>query len=223
MKRKVFLDKIERACEFKYALEFAHQALKAENTKEDKLLILDFMIDVIKEDLKYDFLTDIFYREEYFEKGVRIPPPFPYSYYDESGRRISIFEKKIGTKKVDLAKECVLVFPWHRERMRESIKNIGSNEFIYDKYNHYAYCFSPVGICFVYNGMHSTAAGIGFKKGYIEAPEYDVTGLFEHVNTDGLYWYNSNNNSKLIDELLDFRIGIIFELSKLKYQIERKY
>lgn len=49
MKRKVFLDKIERACEFRYAFEFAHQALKAENTKEDKLLILDFMIDVIKE------------------------------------------------------------------------------------------------------------------------------------------------------------------------------
>ncbi|ADL07212.1 conserved hypothetical protein [Thermosediminibacter oceani DSM 16646] len=189
--------------------------------KEDKILILDFMLDVIKEDLKYDFLTNIFYREEYFDRGIRIPPPFPYSYYDETEKKISIFERKIGIKNVDLAKECVLVFPWHRGRMRESIKNIGSNEFRYDKYNHKAFYFSPVNICFIYNGKHSITAGVGFKKGCIEAPEYDVTGLFKHVYTDGVYWYNSHNNQKFEDELLDFRIGIIYELSKLKYQIEK--
>ncbi len=220
VKRKVILDKIERAYGFKHALEFTHQALEAEKTKEDKILILDFMLDVIKRDLKYDFLTDIFYREEYFDRGRKIRLPFPYSYYDETEQKISIFERKIGTKKVDLSEECVLVFPWHRKRIRENIKNIGSKEFIYDKYNHFAYYFSPVGICFVYNGMHSTTAGIGFKKGFIEASEYDMTGPLGHVYTDGLYWYNSHNNLKLKDGLLDFRIGIIFELLKLKYQIE---
>ncbi|ABY93721.1 MULTISPECIES: DUF6710 family protein [Thermoanaerobacter] len=211
---------MDQAYEFKYALEFTHQVLKNEKTKEDKILILDFMLDVIREDLKYDFLTAIFYREEYFEKGVRIPLPFPYSYYDETGTKRSIYENVVGIKKVYLAEECILVFPWHRGRIRESIKNIGKNEFQYDEFNHKAFYFSPVNICFVYNGMHSTAAGIGFKKGYIKANNYDVTKLFPHVHTDGLYWYNSHNNQKL-EELFDFRIGVIYEISKIKHYIEK--
>ncbi|WP_332249267.1 DUF6710 family protein [Thermoanaerobacter mathranii] len=51
----------------------------------------------------------------------------------------------------------------------------------------------------------------------MEATEYDVSKLFDHVYTDGLYWYNTHNNQKLEDDLLDFRIGIIYEISKIKH------
>ncbi|KKC28809.1 hypothetical protein [Caldanaerobacter subterraneus] len=49
---------MDQAYEFKYVLEFAHQVLKNEKTKEDKILILDFMLDVIREDLKSQKLED---------------------------------------------------------------------------------------------------------------------------------------------------------------------
>jgi len=220
-KKKLYRDFVNPVHEFRYAMEFVKETLEEKKTKEDQILILDFILSVIREDLKYDTLTNIFYREKWFDEGLRISLPFPYHYYDEKGNMLSIYEDKAKVKKVDLAKECVLVFPWHRGRMRDNIKNIGRNEFQYDKFNHKAYYFSPVNICFVYNGMHSITAGIGFKKGYIEAAEYDVTKLFEHVYTDGLYWYNRHNNQKLEDELFDFRIGVIYEISKIKYNIER--
>jgi hypothetical protein len=221
VENKSFLAKMDPAYEFKYALEFAQQIYEEEKTKEDQILILDYILSVVREDLKYDILTDIFYREEWFDRELRIQLPFPYYYYNKEGIRLSIYEADAEVKEVDLAKECVLVFPWHREKMRESIKNIGRNEFVYQKTNHKAYYFSPINICFVYNGMHSIAAGVGFKRGYIEADEYDVSKLYDHVYTDGLCWYNSHNNQKL-DDLLDFRIGIIYEISRMKYQIEKE-
>lgn len=91
------------------------------------------MLSVIREDLKYDILTNILYREKWFDKDLRIPLPFPYYYYNEEGIRFSIYEADAETRAIDLANECVLVFPWHREKMRESIKNIGENEFVYQK------------------------------------------------------------------------------------------
>lgn len=201
--------------EFGYAMEFAQQALTEESKKEDKIVILDFMLDVIREDLKNDLLSTILYSKENFEKTIKFP--FPFCFYDEFGDKHELFlpeEKLVG---VDLAKDCVLVLPWNRKRMRDSIKNIFANKFEFDELNHKVYYFSHVNICYVYNGNHSIASGVVYKKGYITAEECDVSRLFDHVYTDGLYWYNSHNN-QVLDNLFDFRIGIIYEITKLKYR-----
>lgn len=206
--------------EFRYAMEFARQAMKEESKKEHKIIILDFMLDVIKEDLKNDLLSTIFYSKENFEKRIKLP--FPFCFYDEFAREHELFpleEKRLI--RVDLAKNCVLVLPWNRKRMRDSIKNIFASKFEFDESNHKAYYFSHVNICYVYNGNHSIASGVVYKKGYITAEECDVSRLFDHVYTDGLYWYNSHNK-QVLDNLFDFRIGIIYEISKLKYEIEGK-
>jgi hypothetical protein len=200
-------------------VEFAQQVLEKESKKEDKIIILDFMLDVIREDLKTDLLTTIFYNKENFGKEIKIP--FPLYYYDKFGNKFHLFQEKKKIVTVNLAEDCVLILPWHRVRMRDSIKNIIKNGFTFDESNHRAYYFSYVDICYAYNGNHSIASGLGYKKGYIKAREYDVSRLFDHIYTDGLYWYNSHNNNKLCD-LFDFRIGIIYEISKLKYKIESK-
>lgn len=201
-------------------MEFARQVMEEETQKEDQIIILDFMLEVIKEDLKNDLLSTIFYSKENFEKSMKLP--FPFCFYDEFAHEHKLFppgEKRLI--RVDLARDCVLVLPWNRRRMRDNIKNIFMRKFEFDESNHKAYYFSPVNICYVYNGNHSIASGVVYKKGYITAEECDVSRLFDHVYTDGLYWYNSHNN-QVLDNLFDFRIGIIYEISKLKYEIEGK-
>jgi len=202
--------------EFNYAMEFAQETLEEESKKENKILILNYMLDVIREDLKSDLLSQIFYCEKYSSKKINFP--FPYNFYNKEGEELNFSpeEEKI---KVDLAENCVLVLPWHRKRMRDNIKNIYRNEFMFDKQNHLAYFFTHIDICYVYNGNHSIASGIVFKRGCIEAKKYDVSKLFKHVYTDGSSWYNSHNDKK-IAKLFDFRIGIIYEISKLKYELE---
>ena len=220
LKIKKAVDEISPAYEFTNAIKFAQLALERESKKEDKIIILDFMLDVIREDLKTDLLTTIFYSKENFEKKIGIL--FPVSYYDEHGNKICLFAGKEKMVTVDLTKDCVLVLPWRRTSMKNTILNIFKNKFEFDKYNHKAHYFSHVDICYVHNGKHSIASGIVHKKGHIEASEWDVSRLFKHVYTDGRSWYNSHNNDKL-DDLFDFRVGIIFELAKMKYKVEKDF
>lgn len=209
--------KASPTCEFNFAMEFARDMLELESKKEDQIIILDFMLDVVREDLKTDLLSTIFYSKEHFEKWLL--PPFPCNYYNESGNELEFCPDDKKIRRVDLSKDCVLVLPWHRNRMISSIKKVFLNGFKFHKENHLAYYFSHVGFCYAYNGNHSIASGIVHKKGYIKAKVCDVSKLFKHVYTDGKAWYNSHDKSKLTD-VFDFRVGIIYELAKLKYRIE---
>lgn len=203
--------------EFNFAMEFARNVLELESKKEDRIIILDFMLDVVREDLKTDLLSTIFYSKEHFEKWIL--PPFPCNYYDELGNKYEFCPDDEKIKRVDLSKDCVLVLPWHRERMINSVKRIFLNGFKFHKENHLAYYFPYVDFCYAYNGNHSIASGIVYKNGYVEAKVCDVSKLFKHVYTDGKTWYNSHDKSKLTS-VFDFRVGIIYELAKLKYRIE---
>lgn len=80
--------------------------------------------------------------------------------------------------------------------------------------NQDVYYFSHIELCYVDSGFHYVAVAVGRKEGVLEAKRYyDVSQLFDHVRTDGEYWYSVYNREKL-GELLDFRIGILFEIAK---------
>lgn len=204
--------------EFNNTIDFVYQVLEYEKDKTDQVIILDYILDVVREDLKTDLLTTILYNKENFDKEIWLP--FPCDYYDEQGNVFcSTSERgKNNMIKVDLAKDCVLVLAWDREKLRNSIKNIYKSDFEYHASNHLAYYFSHIDICYAYNGTHSISSGIGHKKGFIEAVYCDTSKLFEHLHTDGVNWYNSHNNNKLTD-LFDFRVGILYEIAKLRYKI----
>ena len=201
--------------EFSYAIEYVNDVLTRERSTADKIVILDFMIDVIKKDLKTDLLSCIFYSQEHFTRHFRYP--FPLFYCDEQGNEQDLPVE--GAIQINLAQDDILVMPWHRERLCGQIKNIFSNNFVYDRSNHKAYYFSFIDLCYVYNGNHSVSSGIVFKKGTIEAKKVDLTKLFPHIHTDGKHWYNTHSGNK-IGALADFRLGIIYEIAKIKYTVE---
>ncbi len=180
-----------------------------------KLLLLNFVMEIIKNDLKYDLLTKVLYTRRHLSSWGW--PPFPLVCYDENGDRIEVFADAGKKRAVNLAEDCVLVVPWDRRRLRLTVETVGTDGFEFDRLNHWAYYFSPIDICYVFNGKHSIAAGVGHKRGYIEAAEHDVSVIFDHVYTDGRYWYSRHSGAKL-GPLYDFRIGILFELAWQKSQ-----
>lgn len=123
------------------------------------------------------------------------------------------------TRQVDLAQDCILVLPWRRDSLWSKIRLLAKDEFEFSRTNHRGLYFTHMRLCVVVNGRHSVTAGIHHKKGVIEVPVVNVSKLFKHVHTDGAYWYNSHTGEKLRD-LMDFRIGILYEVAKLKYRIE---
>ncbi|MEW6048423.1 MAG: DUF6710 family protein, partial [Bacillota bacterium] len=164
--------------------------------------------EVIRNDLKYDLLTKIFYTRGHLPSWGWLP--FPVVCYDGNGDRMEVFEGEGKKRMVNLADDCVLVLPWDR-------RSVGTKDFEFDKTNHRAHYFSPLGICYVSNGKHSVAAGVGHKRGYVEAVEHDVSVLFDHVYTDGRYWYSRHSGERL-GLVHDFRIGVLFELARQKRQ-----
>jgi hypothetical protein len=203
--------------EFNHAVGFARDVIESEQSDKDKIIILDFMMDVIREDLKTDLLSHIFYNEAHFDEEFHCP--LPVFYLDAEGQECLI--PKLGKTTIDLSETCVLVLPWDRERIKNQVKNIYHNDFIYHPSNHKGYYFPYLGLCHVYNGRHSISAGIIHKKkGTFEVVAYDITAAFPHLHTDGCNWFNSHNNKKRY-ELTDFRIGILYELSKMKYNLEK--
>lgn len=209
-------DELEPSGEYIHCMDFVKQTLKYEKTKEDKIVILDFLLGVIKKDLQYDILTTILYNEEGFSE--RITTIFPIYYYDEDGNKLETYTKKKTYKNIDLSEDCVLVMAWHRDRLRGTIKNIYKNNFKYHSSNHLAYYFTHIDVCYAHNGLHSITSGIGHQKGYIKAVECDISKLFNHVYTDGKTWYNSHNDEYLTD-VYDFRIAILYEIARTKYNL----
>ncbi len=201
--------------EYRYAMDFIQDVLKTEASVEDQLIIVNFMLDVVKEDLKMDLLSYIFYSKEDFSREINWP--FPVKYRDEIDNELSIEE---GAAEVDLTQNCVLVLPWSRNRLCNQIVNIFKNDFCYDERNHKAWYFPYISLCYVHNGRHSVASGVVHKKGKIKAQQYDITKLFSHIYTDGQNWYSSHNNNNL-GRLVDFRLGIIYEIAKVKHKLEQ--
>ncbi|MCO5386999.1 MAG: hypothetical protein NHB14_15835 [Desulfosporosinus sp.] len=204
--------------EFDWAMSFVREALEYEKTNEDKIVILDFMLGLIREDLKTSLMTSIFY----YEEPVKISLLFPSEYEDQSGKLVKVKTDKSQQREIDLAKDCVFVVAWHRERLRDTIKNLFHNPFEFRKENHMANYYPYLDICHAYNGLHSITSGIGHKKGIIKADVIDITPLFNHIYTDGSCWFNQHNHIKLW-ELWDFRIGVIFEVAKIKYRLEKDF
>lgn len=176
-------------------------------------------MNLVKKDLKYDALTTILYQEEHFERDLSTP--FPWEVLDAQRNEITRLEVN-GTKVIDLKESDVIVLPWNRDRFNNAIIGLKNQDFKYDKLNHMAYYYQELDICFVYNGLHSISAGVGYEKGEISASLVKIDKLFDKIYTDGLFWYNSHTDEKLVTmhgdiKVQDFRIAILFELARMKY------
>lgn len=215
-KKKKIEPKIEVGQEFFYAMDYVKKYLENEIEPKNKIVFLDFVLEVIKNDLKYDLLAHIFYNKEHFKEKFR--SPLPLFFWDEEGNEKSVSE--LGVVEIDLAKDSVLVQPWDRKSLYSKIISIKYNNFIYKKLNHYGYYYPYLDLCTIYNGTHSISSGIIYKKGIIEVTAVDITEAFPHIYTDGRYWYNAHNKEKK-GNVTDFRLAIIYEVAKIKHGLEK--
>lgn len=200
-------------------MEFVKLFTSDKKELEDKIIIIDFVMNLVKKDLKYDALTTILYQEEHFERDLSTP--FPWQVFDELGNEITRLEEK-GTKLIDLKESDAVVLPWNRDRFNQSIIGLKNQDFKYDKLNHMSHYYQELDICFVYNGLHSISTGIGYEKGEIYANIIKIEKLFDNIYTDGLFWYNSHTDKKIVTvsgdiKIQDFRIAILYELARMKY------
>lgn len=216
-----YIGNLESNRMFNNTMEFIINLVNKED-KENSILLLDYMIEVIKKDLEYSMITEFIYKEKNKELNTMAKSIMPISVYDKNNKLIDNIITKCN-KKVYLNKDSIVVIPCNYNEFSKSIKTLSKADFEFKEYNHYGIYYDYIDISYVINGRHYISTGIGLnKKGYIEIKEkVDTRALFKHICSDGVNWINIHNGN-IIDKLVDYRIGILFEVARLKYNIENK-
>lgn len=203
--------------EFHHAMRFAFETINsAEYSHVEKIQILNYLIEVIKKDLQAELLSAIFYTDE--ESLRRISLLTPTEYYNREGKLMKAYREN-ETYNVSFSKDDIIVLPWKAEKLRCNIASRFNEPFRYQEDNHRATHFTYIDLCYIYGGIHSSAAGMYYKHGSILADIIHIEEMFPHIHTDGLHWYNSHNNQPYFT-VSDFRVSVIYETAKLKYQFE---
>lgn len=186
-----------------------------ENPKE-QIDIIDFLVKAIRNDVKYDYLTKMIYygKSETFAFNL-IPEKIEIG----KGRKINAVTE---TKRiVSLKDHVVLTIPEEAGKLKDRIVKQKDVPFVYTKGKQKAEYYQPLGICTVVNGRHSIAAGVIYEKGEIEARIIDMSLLFKYMRFDGSNWINTKTDEK-ISEAQDFRVGLIYELARKKYELLKR-
>ena len=202
---------------FENAMSWAKEIVENED-KDNIVILLDYILETVKNDLKYSLLTEIIYSPRFDVLDITRKTFIPQFYKDENGDEFSVSYK--SDKTVNLKSDTIISVPYRRERKRNSIINLKNNKFEYIESNHMGKYYEIVDITYIYNGIHSISSGVELcKDGNIEVKEIVRVGeLFPHIYTDGVNWINTYND-EIIYEVVDFRIAILFEVARLKFNI----
>lgn len=194
----------------------------------DKLVLVDYLMDIIKNDLKYDCFANVIYRKEQSKLCLGVPG----KYYDSNGNEC-VLKRKEKAVEVDFSKVLTFSFPWNQRRIPDNLARFAVEDFKYFENNHDSVYFPQFNMCVAYGGNHSIAMGVKNNQGKIMSDVIDIEPLFGNIDTDGVYWYSVYDRNWLtardeykernkLGRLSDFRFGLLFKLAEAKYNIEKE-
>lgn len=199
--------------QFDNAICFIKNAILYENNIDDKLLILKWFMDIIKNDLISENISSHLYQSKESLKIYRCV--IPYSTYDENGNEIKAYTGEY--KEIHLEKDFVHTLLWKPKSSINMVKKLKSSSFIQNG-NHQAHYFEELDLCYAYNGLHSISAGVYHKQGKINAEIIRLNRLFPYVSTDGLTWLFKSDYQNDIP-VKDFRFAVLFETARIKHDL----
>lgn len=91
--------------------------------------MLDYMMETIKNDLKYSFLTEIIYSPRFKTLDITRKKFIPEVYQDEKGNVVNVVNRI--EKKINLKNDTIIAVPYRQERKRNAILYLKNNIFKY--------------------------------------------------------------------------------------------
>lgn len=218
LKNGIIYREINGRREYSGATDTAKYWIETLDTLQEKIHFVDFLAEIIKDDVRTDYMASIIYCEDI--KNIRDEQvPFLLYYWDENNEKHFIYCKD-EVKDLNLATDCVIVWPWTFEKIKNSFKTLHYHDFETTNNRQKAFYFKGLDLACVSKGNHSTLVGMGLKKGSILAREiYDIRKLFPHVDTDGVKWIN-HHTQEIIRSVPDFRFAILYQLARMKFELE---
>lgn len=141
---------------------------------------------------------------------------------------------------IDIQKNNLISVPWQHNRYEVILKKLKNEPFKYDSNNHSARYYDYINITCAYNGLHSLGAGSYLSEGKIIADFVDTTRIFPFINVENdlSFTYNQPAVRAFFEKKemplsieknlgirvygTDYRLMLIYELSKRKYLMEKE-
>jgi hypothetical protein len=145
---------------------------------------------------------------------------------NDSKKLRDIIKESKSNKVAKLGKDLVLPSTWRRDRLLNTICDIGEGRFGSKRFdspggtfeqtrNHNIELWLPLGIYWVHNGNHSPTVGIIQSEGVIVPLDvYDISELYEYIYSDGNKFYNKFDGSEF-DDVNCVEFAAIFEIGRL--------
>lgn len=221
----------EKANQFNKIMQFANSVMEV--TKEDQknnksVPVTHPIIDVVRligRDLQTKYLTQLLFEEKEtsLKPGHVCPETILFSRRDlllATRKRFEDFKVPVEIdKEIQLGKDLILPWPWHRTRLINAISNIGKGRawgvWEQDFSNHTVELWLPLGVAWVDGGNHSIAIGIIQCSGKLK-PDYiyDISKIYDYVFCDGEN-YISKENKKIIAPVKNVEFAAIFEIGRM--------
>ena len=197
---------------------FIQQGLEQQKVIEEKIDLLNYLLTVLREDLKYSLIAEVIYKKRAIDLKHRFIPDFK----TQDGEDLNVNRCQTGIiKDISLSDDCVIGVPWAAEQIWKKTSWMLRRPFINDS-NHQAVYLPELKVCFVLSGNHSIAVGVVYRKGLIKANECSIIPAFDHLQTDGENWINSHTN-EILEPVKDFRIAAMFEIAKMIHQLKMEF
>lgn len=179
---------------------------------EEKIDVIDYLMRLIKIDLASNRKLDSIYGLSW-EDDL-----FPDSF------KIGVSKKVKGVQGLGIVQEFPLneqtyISTWKPISLLDIFKDVKKTGFKADC-NHRARYYQELDWLQVYNGKHSATAGT-VLGGLVPAEIVSIKNMYDHIWTDGAYWYcpESFGEDKRVWKTIDFRVAVLYELSKDKYEL----
>lgn len=208
-------------------ISYTDLSLKACPDEDARVNMINYLMMFIRKSLQMELVSEVFLKQASEISRFIKDDIVPCEYVDEQGTTHKI--EPTGRKKINIRNTTTIVVPWDRDKMKNAILDTEADHTYEDFSQHNIFYFAELDICYALNGNHSLSASIlnGNGKGELMAEVYHVQPLFDHVYTDGQYWYNIHTDNKIgyrgrHSRAFDYRAAILFELAKRKNNLTKE-
>lgn len=180
--------------------------------KVNKILLSSIQQKIFEDTIKSKTPNNKDFSYYFFNTGIT-----PNCYHCGNIPRVETTFTLENPLKVILNIDPLISFPWNRDRLT-TLQYIGyrtNRPFKHDRLNHKMNYIFPVNIFSVYNGMHSSFAGLYDLSTFTYANQVrDISDFYNHFYFDGTHFRHYTCN-KIIDTPDFSEFGILYELGRI--------
>ena len=190
------------------AMNNARSIIGNVNDLQDKIKGLDYLINLIEEDLCSDVGADYVY----LKNGERIDLFFPAQAEDDTGTSITSASDDIIT--VDVSRVHIYTSPRNSIRIAKLINDNLPSDII--ESTNYSIYYPELNLLYAAdNNNHKLSIMATRGQGKVKCKKYYIERLYPYLSTNGEYWIKKHSNERL--STTDFRLPIIYSLAKWRY------